>query len=262
MGLALGITLAGLCNAQNAAAGVSIDFEFEDARYLLAWQRQGARVHVPEQVGDEPVPLVIFLHGTNSTRQLHAWMSEKSYDLRPLLDDLIGRRAMAPVVFAAPSHTRRANIRHIWDGFDTAAFVARTRAALGDTAQIDPTRVVLVGHSGAGCNPNGGLLRAASRSEPLFGLIALDVCMNADYGLSLGKSRSASVGVFWQVESWKRDFDEFRSAFLDSRSGFGEALDTFEEVSVPGRDAHNEIVPRVLTLALPQLFPPTPASEP
>ena len=256
--------IAGFCVARPArATGRSVDFDFEDARYLQPWQHQGARAYVPEGAGDDAVPLVIFLHGTNTGRALHPWMSERSSDLREVLAELVDQGQVVPAVLAAPSQTRRASIRHLWDGFDYAAFVRKTEAALGDTAQIDRQRVVLVGHSGAGCNPEGGLLHAAASKHepPLLGLIAIDVCMRPSFGLSLGKSRAAAVNVFWQVESWKRDYGDFHSAFLETRSGFAAEGDVFEELDVHGRDAHNQIVPRAFALALSRLLAPKSADN-
>jgi poly(3-hydroxybutyrate) depolymerase len=246
-----------------AAEGETVDFDFHDSRYVLSWQHHGGRAYVPAGVGDAAVPLVIFLHGTNTGAVLHSWMSERSNDLRPELDQLVERNAIVPAVLAAPSQTRRASIRHLWDGFDYGAFVHETQAALGERARIDRNRIVLVGHSGAGCNPEGGLLAAAAaRKElPLFGLVAIDVCMKASYGFALGKSRARSVSVFWQVESWKRDYEDFYSAFLKSRSVPDAELDLFEEVGVPGRDAHNQIVPRAFALALTRLLAPKSADN-
>lgn len=246
-----------------SATGRSVDFDFEDSRYLLPWQHHGARAYVPEGAGDDAVPLVIFLHGTNTGRVLHPWMSERSSDLRVLLDELVQEGKMVPAVLAAPSQTRRASIRHLWDGFDYAAFVRETEAALGDAARIDRERVVLVGHSGAGCNPEGGLLHAAAakHNPALLGLVAIDVCMRPSFGLSLGKSRAASVNVFWQVESWKRDYGDFYSAFLETRADDAPHGDTFEELGVRGRDAHNQIVPRAFALALSRLLAPTSADN-
>ncbi len=246
--------------ARAAAAGKTVDFAFKDSRYLRSSQHHGGRAYVPEGAGggDDAVPLVIFLHGTNTAGVLHPWLSERSSDLRILLDELVAEGRIVPAVLAAPTQTRRASIRHLWEGFDYVAFVRETEAALADAVRIDRERVVLVGHSGAGCNPEGGLLHAAAtKAEPaLLGLVAIDVCMKSSYGLALGKSRATSVSVFWQVESWKRDHGDFYEAFLESRAGFGAEGDTFEELNVIGRDAHNQIVPRAFTLALAQLLPP------
>lgn len=246
-----------------AALGKTVNFDFHDSRYVLSWQHHGARAYVPEGVGDAAVPLVIFLHGTNTGAVLHSWMSQVNNDLRPSLDQLIEQNTIVPAVLAAPSQTRRASIRHLWDDFDYGAFVQKTQAALGESTRIDMSRIVLVGHSGAGCNPDGGLLAAASaqKDPPLFGLVAIDVCMKAGYGFTLGRSRARSVSVFWQVESWKRDYEDFYSAFLKSRSDPDAGLDVFEEVGVVGRDAHNQIVPRAFALALTQLLAPKPADN-
>ncbi|HEY6557703.1 MAG TPA: hypothetical protein VI072_10535 [Polyangiaceae bacterium] len=261
--LALWLLVASSVTTPAVAAGKTVDFAFDRARYVLAWQAQGGRAYVPEAVSDVAVPLVIFLHGTNTAGVLHPWMSERNNDLRPLLDQLIEQGSVTPAVLAAPSQTRRASIRYLWDDFDYGAFAQKTQAALGDSARIDTGRIVLVGHSGAGCNPDGGLLRAASARQepPLFGLVAIDVCMKASYGLALGKSRARSVSVFWQMESWKRDYGDFHDAFLKSRANFAAERDSFEEVGVVGRDAHNQIVPRAFALALTQLLAPKPADN-
>jgi hypothetical protein len=247
-----------------ARAGTTIDFDFKDRRYILPWQKHGGRVYVPDRVGTAPVPLIVFLHGTNNKeRSLHPWMNDGENDLRPMLDDLIDGERITPALLAAPSQTRDADMWHLWKRFDIDAFVKQTQRVLGDRARIDSNRVILVGHSGAGCNPAGGILDAArSRSTiTLFALTAIDVCMDRMSARYLGRADSrTAVDVFWQMTSWHRNYDGFREEILERR-GSSLAPTTLQEVSDLVGEAHTAIVPPALSSSLLRLLPTSPPSS-
>ena len=60
----------------------------------------------------------------------------------------------------------------LWPGFDLDAFLDRTAARLAGIATIDRSRVIVVGHSGAGCNIHGGLATALhAKTTPLADLV-------------------------------------------------------------------------------------------
>ncbi|RYE94968.1 MAG: hypothetical protein EOO75_00535, partial [Myxococcales bacterium] len=142
-------------------------FAFEDERYLLPHQKEGGLVYVPSAVpAGASVPLVIFLHGNNPNGPLHRGLGsgaglltssneiEAGYDLRPVVQEMIDRGTMAPVMVGGPSQTREASKgRDMWPTFDPFAFVDAAERSLGDRARVDRERVVVVGHSGAGCSP-------------------------------------------------------------------------------------------------------------
>ena len=46
--------------------------------------------------------------------------------------------------------------RHMWQSFDLDDFVRAVDAAIATRAAVDRDQVFVIGHSGAGCNPDGG----------------------------------------------------------------------------------------------------------
>jgi hypothetical protein len=253
--VSLALSLASLSSTVQAAT--SVDFPFDDERYLLFAQQDGGRAFVPEGVvADQPVPLVIFLHGTNDMGPLHRWMAEPN-DLRPVVQKWVRDGAVGPMVLAAPSQTRKAwSGKYLWAGFDAGAFVAATQSALGASARLDRNQVVLVGHSGAGCNDAGGLLAAAGSALLFKALVAIDTCMDGGIGEQLGQAASAlQLRVYWQPESWRRDVAAFEQGLL-SAAGQASEPPVLESIPGLGLDAHNLIVREALRRALPQLVPP------
>jgi hypothetical protein len=74
------------------AAAKTTYFPHQDARFLYRFQRNGGAVVVPEGARasqTEALPLVVFLHGTNPTSELHMWLGGTGRDLRPLVKRLI-----------------------------------------------------------------------------------------------------------------------------------------------------------------------------
>lgn len=245
-----------------SASGVSRDFEFEDDRYLLEGQSGGGRAYVSDLVDPAgEVPLVIFLHGINPGGPTHLWMGGGERDLRAVVASLVERVAIAPVIVAAPSQTRNASSgRALWEGFDLEAFTRAVQQALGERASIDAGRVILIAHSGGGCNADGGLLGVASQrpSAPPLALLAIDTCMDEESGAALGRaSPFTSVGVFWQTESWPRDQLAFRDGFGASRPTSWGPPEIFQQLTDLGADPHNAIVEPALTQALAVLLPPS-----
>jgi hypothetical protein len=237
-------------------AGTSIEFPFRDETLLVRPQKDAGLVYVPDAV--EPgssAPLVVFLHGINDPRSVHLWMGSGPFDLRSSWDAWLRETGVRPALLAAPSQTRQAfNASTLWPDFDLDEFVGATDRALGSVASVDRSRVLLVGHSGAGCNKTGGLARItnASHSFRPLGIVAIDICMEEDSAMALALAPPETpVAVFWQT-SWQRPFGEFRAAFDALRKP--SARDIIEELGVADRDAHNTIVrvalPRVLGVFL------------
>ena len=66
--------LASVFGASSADAK-TVYFPHQDSRFLYAFQKNGGAAVVPEGVSSEqPLPLVVFLHGTNSTAETHVWL--------------------------------------------------------------------------------------------------------------------------------------------------------------------------------------------
>ena len=190
-----------VCASPSARAGTTVRYPFDDARYLVAAQRDGAEAYVPDaaSASNKPVPLVVFLHGINPEGALHVWM-DGDHDLRPVVDALV-EGGVEPFVLAAPSQTRDAGRgRYLWPDFDVDAFVAQTASAVARHVDIDSRRVYVVGHSGAGCNGSGGIAAAANATRAYVrGVLAVDTCMDADAGTALARFPSRiPVWVTWQ----------------------------------------------------------------
>jgi hypothetical protein len=231
--LAAGGTLFTIAFA-NRVFGRSIDagdyyFPYRDADYLdvRKGERYGGAAYVPPGTRNG-ARLLVYLHGNNDGGMLHGGLgaSDTDYDLR----------AMVPegTVVAAPSQTVAASGTGLWKGFNLDEFVASVEAAIG--ANVDRSNVILVGHSGAGCTPVGGLL--APLGEILPRLVAVvDVCGSAGYGDLFGKlGEKVPVRVFYQVGTWSRDFAGFHQGLRGRAS--------FERIDTPaGKNPHSAIVP-------------------
>src|SRR5262245_56895475 len=106
---ALALFLSGALVASTSHAGRTYDFEFHDEEFLYATQHAGGRAYVPTPVNtDDPVPLVVFLHGVNRLNQVHMWLGTGPDDLRVKLNTSIKRGDLPPMVLAGPSQTREA----------------------------------------------------------------------------------------------------------------------------------------------------------
>ena len=257
----LAIVLVLLLATSSSFAGRTIDFEFHDAQYLLAGQHRGGRAYVPKQVkADEPVPLVVFLHGVNRRRQLHPWLRTGRDDLRAVLDKWIARGDLPPAVLAGPTQTRRATAgRTLWDGIDLDEFVIAAERAVAGRARIARDQVIVAGHSGAGCNASGGLLKiAAARGmiRPL-GIVAIDTCLDAEVGEALARaSESTRIGTYWQSVMWDRKVADFAIGFQLSRPEAPPGTDWFGEVTPTGRRPHDALVAPSLFEAISVLVNP------
>jgi poly(3-hydroxybutyrate) depolymerase len=243
-----------------AAASRSVVFPFEDERYLqpatktTPAEKNGGLAFVTD--GATTAPLIVFLHGTNERGPLHRWFGAPGIDLRPFFDGLVARKKIAEAIVAAPSQTRDAwTGSRLWADFDLDAFVAATDAALPTGIAVDRARVIVVGHSGAGCNATGGLLGRHGAIEPIA-IVAIDTCLDARFGALFGaRAELAPVFVEWQP-TWSREpiaFEEAFAAALAERPG---RRGTITKTVLPGDDAHEAIVASSLARLLPGLIPP------
>jgi pimeloyl-ACP methyl ester carboxylesterase len=218
-------------------------------------------VYVPDAIArGESAPLVVFLHGINDHHSVHLWLGASgTFDLRTSWDSWLKESQTRPAMLAAPSQTQRAwAATSLWTDFDLDEFVEATDAMLGPVASIDRSQVLLVGHSGAGCNKSGGLASVTAGAHAIqpLGIVAIDICMEQDSATALALAPpDTRVAVFWQA-SWQRPFNEFRTVFDVLRRPAPGARDFMEEVPFTAdRDAHNTIVrvalPRALAFFLP-----------
>jgi hypothetical protein len=147
----------------------------------------------------------------------------------------------------------------MWQDFDLDDFVAAVDAALGPRAEVDRDAVIVLGHSGAGCNPNGGLQRVARAASNVVprALLAIDTCMDEESGAALGSApSSARVLVRWQSEIWPRPLDRFRAAFKDAAEAAGHTEPFIELVNGLAEPVHETILPDTFTSVIPSLLGP------
>jgi len=243
-------------------AGKSFDFEFHDEEFLFSSQHRGGRAYVPKQVNaDEPVPLVVFLHGVNRNNQIHMWLGQGPDDLRGRLDGWIKRGDLPPVVLAAPSQTRLATWANtLWTGIELDEFVLAAERAVAGRARISHDRVIVAGHSGAGCNASGGLLKIAvdrGNIQPI-GIVALDTCLDADVGQALARARqSTRIATYWQSAVWNRKLADFAIGFELTRPESPPGTDWFAQVDPIGRWPHDALVAPSLREAISVLVQPS-----
>jgi len=251
------LTVAAACGAPAAAQAKTLYFQHDDARFLYRFQRNGGAAVVPEGVSPEQqLPLVVFLHGTNSTSEPHLWMGGGGKDLRPLAKRLIDSGQVRPFVLAAPSQTKNAFLAAtVWQDFDLNRFVEDVVKATAGKATIDRTRIVLAGHSGAGCNPSGGLATDFwSAGTPLpLALVSIDPCLDRKMGGAFAR-RPVEVPLllWWQPAIWVREPAKFTAAL--GRGKPEARVDRVLELPPMGPNPHDAILPVALESALRELF--------
>ena len=264
--VALALLLAMPASAETAPAtllGHSYDYGW-DGRDIghpeRAWL---GRAYGPPRVAktERPVPLVVFLHGLNAALIKHRWMGGGSEgDVRQIVGDLVASGAIPPVVVAAPSSIVRSQVAKgaSWNHFDLDRFVDHTVARLRGVASIDETRIVVAGHSGAGCSAAGGLAKLGDSKRAVWGAVAIDTCMFpalATRLLTLGPSTHVVVG--YQKRTWsKRPFASFRAAFQrgmkdhPASAGVLRVVDEQQPVHAP----HDATVKLTFDRWLPKIF--------
>jgi len=227
------------------------------------------RLYVPTTRATAPRPLLVFVHGLNTERIKYRWMGGGNEgDVRRIVSELIASGKVPPMIVAAPSSIVPEAVTNAvtsWPAFDLDRFLDHTQAALGGTATIDPSRVVVAAHSGGGCNTKGGIASAIRAKHPIRAALVIDTCMLPEMGKALAAApRDMHVVVSWQTLSWsKRPIDAFRAAFLagvqQSPPGSG-ILRELEHVRPKEPMPHDAMVGITLAHWLPELLrmPSTP----
>ncbi|WP_437326145.1 hypothetical protein [Sorangium sp. So ce381] len=212
-----------------------------------------------------PLPILVFLHGTNEARIEHRWMGGgQEGDVRRIAAQLMEAGRIPPMLVAAPSAVLPAAVavaRTSWPAFDLDAFLDATAARLRGVATVDRARVVVAGHSGGGCNKAGGIAAALSASTPVHAALVIDTCMDVDIALPLARSRPTThVVVSWQTMTWvKRPIADFRRAFqrgVDAHPAAPGVLRELEPLIPTEPMPHDAMVPLVLRRWLPPLLSP------
>jgi len=241
-----------------ALAGPTVTFPFADETLLLPKQASGGAAYVTDGLDKaHAAPVVVFLHGTNESQTMHPRMHDGDDDLRKVVAALVAGGRVEPFVLAAPTHTSYAQYAEVlFPGFDLDAFLDATERAVSDFARIDRRRVIVVGHSGGGCNPTGGMLRVAKGASTVkpIAFIASDTCLGSYVSDVLRQaSQTVPVHVYWQTWMWPRSFDVFRQSFCDGGARRCEELRGLTTI-----DAHERVLDEALSRSLPLLLPAKP----
>jgi acetyl esterase/lipase len=257
-GLATSLFVSNVALAdQDAPTAVRVQtryFSFQDHRYLHRDQRESAAALLPD--GEPaPLPLVVFLHGVNPAADLHLWLGGGARDLRPLAAALMQSGEVIPFVLAAPSQTKSAgSTRSLWTSFELGAFVDAVVQASAGSVQIDRQRVVLMGHSGAGCNPSGGLATELGAMSPLpLAVISVDPCLDVEMGAAMARRPpSVPLLLWWQSAIWQREPLAFWAGLTINQSE--PRIDRMQELEVAGANPHDAILPLAFERTVRELF--------
>ncbi|MDC0748158.1 hypothetical protein [Polyangium mundeleinium] len=216
-------------------------------------------------------PLLVFIHGLNTERIKYRWMGGGNEgDVRRIVAGLVEAGKIPPVIVAAPSSIVPSAVTNAvtsWPAFDLDRFVDETGKALGGTASIDSSRILVAAHSGGGCNVRGGIATAIRGKTKVHAALSIDTCMLPDMAKVLASGRSdMHVIVSWQTLSWaKRPFGDFRAVFTKgvaenpAASGF---LRELEHVQPREPMPHDAMVGLTLGRWLPILLPTGNGSPP
>jgi hypothetical protein len=186
-------------------------------------------------------------------------------DVRRIVAELVDRGAIEPPILAGPGSVVPEAVSRgaSFVAFDLDRFVELTRDALSGTASIDERRVIVAGHSGAGCSAKGGLASAARAQSAPLAVLSIDTCMPGALAEALGSAPPAThVVVTWQTASWSREFTHFRRVFDAAVKKHPPAQGTLRELDhLPARPrAHDATVAQTFDKWLPRILPPIPAS--
>ena len=252
-----------LTRDERGLLGKTIDFPYDGADVNDKRRAYTGRIFVHDKAlrAPGPVPLVIFMHGLNRALIPHRWIGGGTEgDVRLIAQELMESGALPPLVLAGPGSVEEAAVSFgasfpVWDH---DKFVAQVVEHLGEQATIDRSRVIVTGHSGAGCSDKGGLVAAVKAKEPPFAVISIDTCMPGVLAEALGKAPPAThVIVTWQSVSWDRDFKLFRAVFEKHAKASPPAEGVLRELdALPALPrAHDATVKQTFDKWLPKLLP-------
>ncbi len=243
-------------------AGTTIDYEYDatDVGHPdWAWQGR-AYLHPSVTASpDQPRPIVVFLHGVNSRFARHYWMGSggDEPDVRVWFDELLASGTVEPAVLAAPSAQQACTLpQALFTGFDLDRFLDRTVRAIRGVAVADLSRVIVVGHSGAGCNLRGGLITALRGSTTPKAALAVDVCLDPYEASGYALAQVQTDLVFTWQRSWRRKVREFeRRLVQESEARGARGSRVVQELPTERPNPHEAILKRSLERWLPVWIP-------
>ncbi|MSP24575.1 MAG: hypothetical protein EXR75_05305 [Myxococcales bacterium] len=248
-----------------ALAGQTLDYRY-DAKDIghpeRAWL---GRAFVPNLAATASggMPLIVFMHGLNKALIKHRWMGGGSEgDVRRIALDLVTNGKIEPVIVAGPSSIIASEVSQgaSFNHFDLDRFLDHTIEALRGVATIDEARIVVAGHSGAGCSLDGGIASVKKSRRRIHAVLAIDTCMLpglAELLSNLGPR--THVVATYQTASWKgRPFQAFSAAFARgvARRPVDEGITRVLERQSPAVAPHDSTVPLTFERWLPALLPP------
>lgn len=232
------------------ARGKTVDVLYDTRDTGHPTEAYVARLFVPAKARGTPTtpqPLLVFLHGVNASHVRFHWAGGKpdKPDIRIVVSELIERGVLPPMLVAAPSTVVSSETPvALWPGFDLDRLVERTIHGLRGAATVDLERIVVVAHSGAGCNPSGGLASAmATTTLPVRAFLSVDTCMaEADARAFAAAPPSAGLFVSYQTYTWDRPVARFSEVFAEVTRGSSapRAVDELRPKDAPG--AHDALV--------------------
>jgi hypothetical protein len=253
-------------------AGATYDYAWDGVAIGHPERAWLGRAYVPPQVGrdaSKPVPVLVFLHGLNRELIPYRWMGGgKEGDVRRIVQALIDRKLIEPTLVVAPSSIVKSAVAAAetsWPSFDLDAFLAETRVALKGHATMDETRIIVAGHSGAGCNDKGGLAAiATSAKTTLLALLSVDTCMGLGLAQRLGQvDDKTAIVVTYQAQTWRnRPFSDFKRRLHAARVSTAETGSTpilreIEAMQPREPFPHDALVRMTLEKWLPRWFSST-----
>lgn len=254
-----------------AAAGIDgapheIEFPFDDELRLLPGERDAGKVWRSRGLRDDggEVPLVVFVHGIIFDGLRHHWLTTDPngpWDARPFLSAMVDDGTLPPLVAAAPSQTRDAtDPGKLFTELDFDALVGAVDRALAPHQRVDRNRVVVVGHSGAACDPSGASFASLrAKSFTVRALFAIDGCLYPEGARLLASSQHArDVIVTYQETIWnERPFAAFRSSWShELEQVWPRGLRVLERLEPISENAHLALVELTLRRWLPAVLPP------
>lgn len=242
--------------------GKTVDFTYDASELKDRSRAYEGRIFLHEKALKAlgPVPLVVFIHGLNRALIPHRWVGGGDEgDVRRILSELMEAGKIPPVILAAPGSIQKDAVSFgaSFPAFDYDKFIELVKANLKG-AEIDDTRVIVTGHSGAGCSDKGGIIAALNAKAAPLAVISIDTCMAGPLASALGAAPpDMNVIVTWQTATWERNFDHFKKVFAAEKDKHPPSKDILRELdhlpSLPR--SHDATVKQTFDKWLPRLLP-------
>jgi hypothetical protein len=243
--------------------GKTVDYEYDASDLKNKTRAYTGRIFFHEKAlrSTKPLPLVIFMHGLNRDLIPHRWIGGGNEgDVRKIVSDLMESGALPPVVLAGPGSVQKDAVSHgaSFPVFDHDKFVDQVVEHSKGHADIDRSKIIVTGHSGAGCSDKGGIVAAVNAKQPPLAVISIDTCMAGSLATALGRAPpNMHIIVTWQSVSWERDYKLFRLRFEREVKANPPAEGILRELdNLPALPkAHDATVKQTYDKWLPKLLP-------